>query len=119
METKWNETMIEELGRKLDKFCKEKNYAKEIADQIWDLDQLNRQVRQAYDLDLNYEQLEIMWKLQARYEKSITMKIKHFFRMVYCGESSFTSNLKCKDYLEHYFTFKEFVEGPIYKIKFN
>lgn len=117
METTWTPERIEELGRKLDKFIKEKNYAKGIADDIWGLDQLNKQVREGYDLGFSYEELDILWKIQARNEKSIMMKIKHFFRMVYCGECSFTANLKGKDYLEHYFTFKDFVESPIYNIK--
>ena len=117
METTWTPERIEELGRKLDKHIAEKNYAKQIADDIWALDNLNRQVREGYDLNFSYEELDILWKIQARNEKSIMMKIKHFFKMVYGGENSFTTNLKGKGYLEHYFNFKDFVEGPIYNIK--
>ena len=118
METTWTPERIEELGRKLDKHIAAKNYAKKIADDIWGLNQLNKQVREAYDdPNFSYEELEIMWKMQERMEKSITMKVKHFFKMVYDGENSFTKNLKGKSYLEHYFDFKDFVESPIYNIK--
>lgn len=117
METKWTPERIEELRRKLDKTIAEKNYAKGIAEKIESLKSLYEQIREAYDKDYSYEELEILWKMQDRMERSIQMKIKHFFKMVYEGDNSVTNNLKGKDYVEHYFTFKDFVGCGIYGIK--
>lgn len=117
METNWTPERIEALKVALDKHIDTKHYAQEIADKIQSLKELNAQVRRAYEIDLSYEELEIMWKMQNRMELSIIQKIKTFFRKVYDGESAFTSNLKGKSYLDHYFAFKDFVEGAIYKIK--
>ena len=117
METTWTPERIEELGKKLDKHIAEKNYATEIAEKIDSLKTLYQQIREAYDKDYSYEELEIMWKMQDRMERSIQMKIKHFFKMVYEGDNAFTNNLKGKDYVEHYFAFKDFVSCGIYRIK--
>lgn len=117
MENTWTPERLEALQKSIEKHINEKRYANGIADDIWGLGQLNEQVREAYKLDLSYEELEIMWKMQARMEKSITMKVKHFFIMVYGKDNSFTNNLKGKSYIDHYFAFKDFVENPIYKIK--
>lgn len=117
METTWTPERIDALQKACKKHIDAKRYAQEIADKIRSLKELNDQVRRAYELDLSYEELETMWKMQGRMELSIIQRIKTFFRKVYEGESSFTQNLKGKDYLEHYFAFKDFVEGAIYKIK--
>ena len=117
METRWTPERIESLQKACKKHIDTKRYAQEIADKIESLKDLNDQVRRAYEIDLSYEQLEVMWKMQSRMELSIIQKIKTFFRKVYDGESAFTSNLKGKSYLDHYFAFKDFVEGAIYKIK--
>ena len=117
METNWTPERIEALEKSVKKHLDTKRYAQEIADKIASLKSLNEQVREAYALDLSYEQLETMWKMQSRMELSIIQKVKTFFRKVYDGESAFTSNLKGKSYLEHYFAFKDFVEGMIYNIK--
>ena len=60
-----------------------------------------------------------MWAMQDRMEKSIMMKIKHFFVIVYGKDNAFNNNLKGKDYLEHYFTFKDFVNGGVYGMKIS
>jgi len=117
METNWTPEKIEALEKACKKHIDTKRYAQEIADKIHSLKELNDQVRRAYEIDLSYAELEIMWKMQSRMELSIIQKVKTFFRKVYDGESSFTENLKGKDYLAHYFAFKDFVEGAIYKIK--
>jgi len=117
METNWTPEKIEALEKACKKHIDTKRYAQEIADKIHSLKELNDQVRRAYEIDLSYAELEIMWKMQSRMELSIIQKVKTFFRKVYEGESSFTENLKGKDYLAHYFAFKDFVEGAIYKIK--
>lgn len=44
-------------------------------------------------------------------QKSITMKIKHFFDMVYGKENSFCETLKGKDSIEHWLTFYEFANN--------
>lgn len=74
-------------------------------------------MRRAYEIDLSYDELKLMWKMQSRMELSIIQKVKTFFRKVYDGENSFTENLKGKSYLDHYFAFKDFVEGAIYNVK--
>ena len=117
METNWTPEKIEALEKACKKHIDTKRYAQEIADKIQSLKELNDQVRRAYEIDLSYAELEVMWKMQSRMELSIIQKVKTFFRKVYDGESSFTQNLKGKDYLAHYFAFKDFVEGAIYKIK--
>ena len=117
METNWTPEKIEALEKACKKHIDTKRYAQEIADKIYSLKELNDQVRRAYEIDLSYAELEVMWKMQSRMELSIIQKVKTFFRKVYDGESSFTQNLKGKDYLAHYFAFKDFVEGAIYKIK--
>lgn len=120
METNWTPERIEELKKWCEKHINEKKYAKGIADSIHALDDLNEIVRNAYnDPKYSYEEMEIMWKMQERMEKSITMKIKHFFRMVYGNDNTFTRNLKGLSYLDHYFRFKDFVEGPVYKIRIS
>ena len=86
-------------------------------EKIESLKSLYQQIREAYDKEYSYEELEIMWKMQDRMERSIQMKIKHFFKMVYEGDNSFTNYLKGKDYVEHYFAFKDFVGCGIYGIK--
>lgn len=116
METNWTPERIEELSKKLDKYYSQKNYAKEIADKVESLNDLNETVRRSYTLDLSYEEMEVMWKMQTRMETAIMMKIKSFFNMVYGKGNPFCNSLKGKDYLEHYFTFKDFVEGPVYNI---
>lgn len=116
METNWTTERIEELSKKLDKFIAEKNYAKEIADKIASLDDLNETIHRSYEI-YSYDEMMVLWKMQTKMETAIMMKIKHFFNMVYGKENIFCNSLKRKDYLEHYFTFKDFVEGPIYKIK--
>jgi len=120
MTTEWTPERISELENWAKKHTIEKNYAKGIADKIDSLESLNGQVRRAYEIDLAYEELEVMWAMQDRMEKSIMMKIKHFFVIVY-GEKQnpFTCNLKGKDYLEHYWSFRDFVKGCGYGIKFN
>ena len=118
MTTDWTPERIEELRSWCEKRIAEKNYIKGIAEQINSLNSLNDQVRRAYEINLSYSELEIMWAMQTRMEKSITMKIKHFFVMVYGKENVFNHNLKGKDYLQHYFTFKDFVE-PQYSVKIN
>jgi len=117
METNWTTERIESLQKACRKHVDTKRYAQEIADKIWSLKELNAQVRRAYEIDLSYDELDVMWKMQSRMELSIIQKVKTFFRKVYDGESAFTKNLKGKSYLDHYFAFKDFVEGAIYNIK--
>ena len=117
MKTNWTPERIEELKNKLDQHIAQKNYAQEIADKIGSLKDLNAQVRRAYEMDLSYEELEVMWKMQDRMEKSIMMKVKHFFDMIYGKDNTFTANIKGRGYLDHYFAFKDYVEGMLFNIK--
>lgn len=119
METTWTPERIAELSKWAKKHTIEKDYAKGIAKQIDSLESLNDQVRRAYDINLAYNELEIMWAMQDRMEKSIMMKIKHFFVIVYGKDNAFNNNLKGKDYLEHYFAFKDFVNGGVYGMKIS
>lgn len=119
MNTEWTPERIAELERWAKKHSIEKNYAKGIAEAIDSLETLNDQVRRAYEIDLAYEELKVMWAMQTRMEKSIMMKIKHFFVIVYGKGNISTNVLKGKDYLEHYWSFRDFVKGMGYGIKFN
>ena len=117
METTWTPEKIDEMIAKCKKHETNRNYARKIADAIATLNELNERVRAAYAVDAPYEELEGMWSEQTRKEMSITMMIKHFFKMVYEGDNAFVRTLKGKDYLEHYFTFKDFVNNGIYRVK--
>ena len=117
METNWTLEKIEALEKACRKQIENKRYAQTIADKIQTLKELNDQVRRAYEIDLSYDELEIMWKMQSRMELSIIQMVKAFFRKVYDGQNSFTDNLKGKSYLDHYFAFKDFVEGMIFNVK--
>ena len=119
METKWTPERIEELMAATRKHIAEKEYAQEIAAGIQELDRMERETVKACEEGATYDELKPRWDEEARREKSLAMKIKHFFKMVYGGDSSFTRALRGETYLEHYFTFKDFVSGPIYNIKFN
>lgn len=117
METNWTTERIEELSNKIKKHIAEKSYAERIAEDIKHLHSLCDVIRESYYNGTSYEEQEVLWKEQTRAETAIMMKIKHFFNMVYSKGNSFCNNLKGKDYLEHYFTFKDFVENPIYNIR--
>ena len=43
--------------------------------------------------------------------KSVTMKVKHFFDMVYGKGNVFCINLKGRDCLEHYWAFEDYCRG--------
>ncbi len=120
MNTEWTPERIAELERWAKKHTIEKNYAKGIAEAIDSLETLIGQIRRAYEIDLSYSELEVMWAMQTRMEKSIMMKIKHFFVIVYGSKTcAHCQNLKGKDYLEHYWQFRDFAKGIGYGIKFN
>ena len=119
MTTEWTPERIAELTKWAEQHTAEKNYAKGIKEQIDSLETLNDQVRRAYEIDLSYSELEIMWAMQTKMEKSIMMKIKHFFVIVYGKNNASTRILKGKDYLEHYWKFRDFVKGMGYGVKFN
>ena len=119
METKWTPERIEELMAATRKHIAEKEYAQAIADGIMEHSKLMDETILAYEAGATYDQLKPSWDKQTRMEQSLAMKIKHFFKMVYDGESSFTRSLRGEDYWQHVMTFKDFVSGPIYSIKFN
>ena len=105
---------IERLLAWAKKQQKEINYAKVIASDI------EAVAKQRENLRLkNGDYLAWLEEYNAitRKETGICLKIKHFFKIVYPEGSSFDISLKGKDYLEHLFKFKDFVEGPIYGIK--
>ena len=118
METNWTPEKIEELMAATRKHIEEKEYAESIAASIKEYEQLMNDTMRKYEAGAAYDELKPMWDKQTRMEQSLAMRIKHFFKMVYNGESSFTRALRGETYLEHFFTFKSFVEGPIYNIKF-
>lgn len=94
---------------------KEKDYAKVIASDIEAVAKRRENLRWVKGGD--YKSWLAEYDSITRKETGICLKIKHFFKIVYPEGSSFDRHLKGKDYLEHLFTFRDFVEGPIYNIK--
>ncbi len=94
---------------------KEKDYAKVIAS---DIEAVTKRRENLCAMDEeDYKSWLAEYAAITRKETGICMKIKHFFKIVYPEGSSFDRTLKGKDYLEHLFKFRDFVEGPIYNIK--
>lgn len=119
METKWTPERIEELMAATRKHIAEREYAQAIADGDKELDKLMDETCDAYRDGATYDELKPLWDKQTRMEQSLAMRIKHFFDMVYGRGNVFCRSLRGKDYSEHYNTFREFVNGPVYNIKFN
>ena len=95
---------------------KEKDYAKVIASDIEAVAKRRENLRDNVDY-LSAKDYLAEYDSITRKETGICLKIKHFFKIVYPEGSSFDVSLKGKDYLEHLFKFRDFVEGPIYNIK--
>ena len=96
---------------------KEKAYAREIAEGIEAAK--NRRDALRYNETISAREYLTEYDAITRKEIGLCMKIKHFFKMVYPEGSAFDRTLKGKDYLDHLFTFRDFVEGPVYGIKVN
>ena len=109
---------IEQLLAWAKQMKKEKDYAKVIASDIEAVTKRRDTLRDNVDY-MSAKDYIAEYDSITRKETGICLKIKHFFKMVYPGGSSFDITLKGKDYLEHLFKFRDFVEGPIYGIKFN
>ena len=96
---------------------KEKDYAKVIASDIEAVTKRREKLRVREIKEGDYQTWLDEYAAITRKETGICLKIKHFFKIVYPEGSSFDHTLKGKDYLEHLFKFRDFVEGPIYNIK--
>ena len=118
METKWTPEKIDELMAATRKHIAEKEYAQAIADGIKEHSQLMDETILAYEAGATYDELKPSWDRQTKMEQSLAMKIKHFFVMVYGRDNVFCRTLRGEDYWQHTITFKDFVSGPIYGIKF-
>lgn len=106
---------IEQLLAWAKQMKKEKDYAKVIASDIEAVTKRREKLREIKEGD--YQTWLDEYAAITRKETGICLKIKHFFKIAYPEGSSFDTRLKGKDYLEHLFTFSDFVEGPIYGIK--
>lgn len=118
METKWTPERIEELMAATRKHIEEMEYAQAIADGIKEHDSIQDANILAYEAGATYDEMKPRWDKLTKMEQSLAMKIKHFFVMVYGRDNVFCRTLRGEDYLQHTFTFKDFVTGPVYGIKF-
>lgn len=87
-------------------------YAEQIVNTMKEMDAANKNLHETEDTLSPSEWLET-YAVIERMQKSVTMKIKHFFVMVYGKgeENVFKQTLKGKDYLDHWFAFKDLAHG--------
>lgn len=101
------EKNIDSLIEWLDNNIKCREYAKTIVDAKRDLNKAHDTLNENYQVWTPSEWLDYCRKVEYM-ERGLSMRIKHFFDMVYGKHNSFTDNLKGKDELDHWFTFKDF-----------
>lgn len=98
---------IENLSTWLENRSKCVTYAESIVSAEKDMRDAQRMLNDNYDVWTPSEWLSFCSKVENM-RRSVSMKIKHFFDMVYGKGNIFCQTLKGKDNIDHWMTFVEF-----------
>lgn len=108
---------INNLLTACEKMKAEETYAKSIVATWRKAENEQRYLSENYE-SINCDEWLARHAENEKVFKSVTMKVKHFFDMVYGKGNVFCAALKGKDSIEHYWKFEDFCR-PVYPYIFK